>query len=452
MRRPLATVAALALASIAAGGCNEYEMFRVAGFSQEDFSNKADLLFVADGSPSMYLYAGEMAANFDEFVNRLLNPSETDPSRPPLTRAVADYVLSVSNRGSVVDFQIAMTSPDIAVPEEPGDNGSLYRGRGGSGILSRTNPNLIEDFRYKLLCEATCYLGPNGGLPSKEDIGIPGWQCGDPLLTGDIFYEYNDCLCGSRDVWMGNCGSGQEEPLEATLLALCRTLDPNDPSANVQDLLDVCEERSPFERDVHGLTNAAMLREDSTLVVVYVSDEGDGSRRLAQGEPDPQLYLDLYNRFPTRMSWAVVGPNVDRCGGFGATRWEIERLRRLAEVTNGFYDDIEAEPDEDGNCDIVDFAESFRRLGDLLAGLLDSFPLQSVPDVETIRAFVDGRRVPAATEDFDETTGRVTYFDGWSYDPTENSVRFHGDAIPDFGARVRIYYRPLEGMPRTLPF
>jgi hypothetical protein len=44
------------------------------------------------------------------------------------------------------------------------------------------------------------------------------------------------------------------------------------------------------------------------------------------------------------------------------------------------------------------------------------------------------------------------FTEGWAYDPGENAVIFYGNAIPQYGEEVRIYYRPLEGNPRTLPF
>ena len=36
--------------------------------------------------------------------------------------------------------------------------------------------------------------------------------------------------------------------------------------------------------------------------------------------------------------------------------------------------------------------------------------------------------------------------------PAQNAVVFWGEAIPDFNQNVRIFYRPLEGKPRDLPF
>jgi hypothetical protein len=446
MRRTLAALAALTLVA-ATTGCNDYEMFRLAGFAQEDFSNKADLLFVADNSSSMLEESAALAVNFDRFIERLVNPSGLDPARPPLTRAVADYVTQVSNRGAIIDFQIAMTSTDIGE-----DFGRLYDGS-GQALLPRTLDDVPDAFRKHLLCEASCFVGSNGGLPSKNDpeVGLPGWQCGDPLEGDVLFYEYNDCLCGDSDSWRNNCGAGQEEHLEATLLAMCRALDPDDPSPNIQELLEICEDRGPFETATHGGSNAGLIRPDSTFIPVIITDEGDTSRRLPQAEGNPKEYVDLFKRFPTRMSWAVIGPNLTRCNNGNAVSWGVERFERLVDQTDGLYVDIEAEPGEDGTCPPADFDEALTALGDLLAGLLEAFPLQAIPDVSTIRVYVEGKRVDQAPEIFNEE-GLPSFGDGWSYDAAINAVRFHGDAVPDYRERVRIYYRPLEGMPRTLPF
>ena len=96
---------------------------------------------------------------------------------------------------------------------------------------------------------------------------------------------------------------------------------------------------------------------------------------------------------------------------------------------------------------VSNFEESLRRLGDLLNQLDRVFPLRAVPDPDTILAYVDGRRVERA-ESFEDGS----FGDGWSYDPSQNAVVFHGTAIPDFREAVEIYYLPLEGNPRELPF
>ena len=66
----------------------------------------------------------------------------------------------------------------------------------------------------------------------------------------------------------------------------------------------------------------------------------------------------------------------------------------------------------------------------------------------------NGEAVPAALVDeaMLEETGLTEYSDGWSYDPATNAIEFHGTYVPDYNSDVQIYYRPLEGNPRTLPF
>ncbi len=48
--------------------------------------------------------------------------------------------------------------------------------------------------------------------------------------------------------------------------------------------------------------------------------------------------------------------------------------------------------------------------------------------------------------------GDPIFGDGWTYETGENSVYFHGTTVPDYNADVRIYYRPVSDLPRSLPF
>jgi len=76
-----------------------------------------------------------------------------------------------------------------------------------------------------------------------------------------------------------------------------------------------------------------------------------------------------------------------------------------------------------------------------------------VPDVASIEVYVDGDIVERSGLDSgSEEDGTAVYGSGWTYDASENAVSFHGDAVPDYNQDVRIYYRPLGGTPRDLPF
>jgi hypothetical protein len=86
-------------------------------------------------------------------------------------------------------------------------------------------------------------------------------------------------------------------------------------------------------------------------------------------------------------------------------------------------------------------------LGELLVNLQTAFQLQTVPDQSTIQVYVDDEPVDKAQLD-----DNGEFDSGWTYDPSQNAVVFWGKAIPDFNQNVRIFYRPLEGKPRNLPF
>jgi hypothetical protein len=294
-------------------------------------------------------------------------------------------------------------------------------------------------FQANLLCESTCW--------NENDLNLePNFECPEdgsyPPTPDQISLNYLDCLCGGTQAWPGNCGAGTEEPIEAAFLSMCRSVaEPPDECFSVE---------SPLV-DADVLTND-FLREGSTVLFVIVTDEGDGSRRMMTGDEDPTVYQDLLDQFGVPYRFAVIGPNPDICQG-GAFDG-VERLQVLAEETGGFYNVI-AEPGAGSDCQVSDFASHLEDLGDLLNNLLSSFPLQSVPDVSTLIVYVDGVEIPIAQEsDYppEGTEPMEPTCDCWSYDASENSVRFHGNAIPDYGDDVEIFYKPLEGMPRTLPF
>jgi hypothetical protein len=415
--------------ALAASGCNAYEMFRVSGFAQEDYSNDADILFVIDNSSSMQDEASALGVNFDTFIREL---SANSGATNGLADAVDNYIRYMQNRSSVVDFQLAITTTDVGNTDPLRGFGALY---GSTPLLDSRTPDVVTAFNQNLLCEATCFLDITA-LGSD-----PEFQCSDPPPPpGDaLTNQYLDCLCGAES-WQNQCGEGTEEPLEAIFMAMCRASE-NPP--------EECFENVNQFTEAHVGTNAGMLRENSTFIPVIITDEGDTSRRMSQGDGAPDEYERLFAKFNQRMAFAVIGPTPENCNTGGATSWGVERFQYFVDETGGRYFPIAEGSGED--CGVSDFATAMEQLGQLLSQLVDAFVLQSVPDVDTIRVYVDDRRVAAASETL-ESDGSITYSDGWTYASDQNAIRFHGAAVPDYNASVRIYYRPLEGMPRELPF
>jgi hypothetical protein len=408
-------------------GCNNYDLFRVSGFAQESFSNQADVLFIVDNSSSMQDESVALALNFDVFIRNLTEGASG--GQDGLKDAVGNYIAYTQNKESVVDYQLGITSTDVAV-----SYGALY---GDPPLLNRGSPNLVTSFNKNLLCSKAAYL-------KKADVpSDPTYQCVDnPKPANDeISQEYLNCLCGGSS-WENTNTGGNEEELEAIFMAMCRSVD-NPP----EECFDPVDQFT----DADVQSNKGLMRDNSTLIPIIVSDEGDSSRRMNTGDGTPNEYATLFDKFGQRMTFAVIGPTTDVCNSGSATTWGVERFQWFVDDTGGRYFNI-AEPDDQGVCAITDFSVAMEQLGQLLNSLQDTFPLQGVPDVDSIRVFVDNKGVPKAEENVDTAAGTVTYGNGWSYLPDQNSIEFHGDAIPGYDASVRIYYLPLAGMPRDLPF
>lgn len=434
------TASASPVLMLVAAGCTNYDFFNVAGYEQTEFSNKADILFVVDNSSSMADEATALALNFDTFISGL---AQATPATDDLSDAVENYTTYVTERGRVLDFQLGITTTTVDYATsgdtsgmDPGETGRLL---GDPTIITSKSETIADSFTENLLCEATCW----SSSALDED---PGYVCGqDP--EGKISEEYLDCVCGA-DAWKDHCGAGTEEHLEAVLDALCRA------SVSAPDL---CWDAtiSPMDEG-EALSTVGFLREDSTPVVVIVTDEGDTSRRMENGDEDPtDTYMSYFEEFDLPLRIATIGPAYDEdendfsCNSGGATTWGSQRLQIVSNDSGGFYRPIEEL--EAGVCETSNFSQHLNDLGELLNSLLRVFKLQSVPDTDTIRVYVEGEEVFEAASSTD-SSGNITYDDGWAYDPSENAVVFWGQAVPTYNQDVRIYYLPLEGKPRELPF
>lgn len=448
--------------------CNQYEMFNITGFEQATFSNNADILFVLDNSASMSQEASALGQNFNVFINRLASQNGSGDGVSGLGDAVDDFVADVSQRGAFIDYQLAITTTSVDYTGagasdalEPGEAGLLI---GTPTVLRRDNPDIATNFKENLLCDATFWDTQELNDPTNQD---PDYDCDAGAEPEFISVQYLDCLCGTNQ-WQNPSGSGQEEPLEAALLALCRA---------EEEPPEVCytlEDGSPSVFGTNDVgTNDGFLRDDSTVVVVILGDEGDTSRRIATGSANITPYLDAFEAFDRRIKVVTLGPNLipDEdgvgaslpCNNGGSTEWAAQRLYSMAEETNGFYRYLEEKTD--GECALTDFAVHLEKLGDLLNSLETSFELATVPDITSITVYVDGEPIDQSPVLEESPTGiPLKYGAGWAYESADNAVSFWGDpivnpnklddgcCIPDYSSDVRIYYRPLSGNPRELPF
>lgn len=217
----------------------------------------------------------------------------------------------------------------------------------GVGGLLLSPPGDAADARTAILCQATCWS--ESSIPSDPD-----YQCGDPL-GAMVSYEYLDCTCGAGE-WQDRCGGGNEEPLEAALVGMC---------AGAAEPPEVCyDESGAFSEALVGAGNGFPSPERH-LHVVVVSDEGDGSRRISQGDEDPSPYADAFDALSDH--WAFSAMSADwsaedgefPCNAGNATAWGVERYQTLADGSGGIYAPIT----EGSECELADLEAFFDELG-----------------------------------------------------------------------------------------
>jgi len=435
--------------------CNHYEYFNIAGYEQSDFSNKADILFVIDNSPSMKDESVALGRSFSSFINLLTSEDGATESTENLDDAVDAFVSSITQQGKFIDYQLAITTTSVDYTNgpstgiDPGEAGLLI---GDEEVLSKYDSDINLKFRKNLFCNAT-YWTTGAGDPEAIPIGDDSDCDGD---GSEITQAYLSCLCDGTD-WQRNSGAGNEEHLEAALLAMCRAV-PEPPEL----CYDPPNTVGPVFQEGDELTNEGLLRDNSTTVFVIVSDEGDNSTgRVVSNDSDITPYLEAFEEFDRRVRFAVIGPYYDSTEGdgsclAGATSWGVERLQQAARETQGFYNTLTGTPSE--GCAPDDFDGHLEDLGALLNSLETIFQLRSVPDVTTIQVYVNGEEVAESpilnNDDYEASPNTISpiYGDGWSYSSSSNAVVFWGTSVPDYNEDVRIYYRPIGGTPRELPF
>ncbi len=211
---------------------------------------------------------------------------------------------------------------------------------------------------------------------------------------------------------VGTGGSGWEKGLQAAKRALF------DSPAGVGDT-----------------ANAGFLREDADLALIVVSDENDCSDEGNLPHVDQiecydseellvpvvdylHAYLGLKEDTERDVTFsAIVGPpGLQSCDDTVPGRRYLTAAQELRGVTG----DI-CEPD---------FHHAMQQAGLLSSGVRTAFELEAIPDETTLQVWIDHQ---AVDEDADEV-------DGWSYRADDNSVHFHGDAIPPRGSSVKVHY------------
>ena len=322
------------------------------------FSVAADILFVVDNSGSTAQYSAAMIEQMPAFVTAMEN------ARRP------------------VDFNMAFTTTNMnfdggfTLDVDPGEAGRFV-----DMPVTAEDDNSTHGLAQQLGCWASCWNGYD--MPTDNTYtGVAG-DCPFPE-TGEATTQYVDCLCNYEtypdgENWDSNelCGSGNEMPVEASLMAMCQAVD--DPPA-------ICSHvGSPF-RDEWIRTNSDWLRPDTPTHIIFVTDEGDSSEISVDGlygnsEDAADVYLQVFNEFGLDITFSAIGPTLD-CGEDGLCTTECSnvmyppsrtgtmRLKNLADATGGIYRGITVagETGDGGDsCPTANFQSHLRALAEHFA-------------------------------------------------------------------------------------
>ena len=430
----MSRTAALALL-VPLAGCNEYDWFRVTGYVQEGFSNKADIVFVIDNSSSMVEEGAALAENISTFIQAFADDPASIPTNPDLSDDVGRFIDFLQDRAGNVNYQLGVTTT-----ESTAIWGQLL---GRRPVIQKTDANVADQFNENLLCEAACVRR----FPEGIDPDCPG---GSP----ENLRNCADSASGAR-----------EEGIEAVFMAMCRAVEdppaacfdpwyenPTEPGAWLPAPPDDDAVAVDYFTEADVMSNDGWLRPGSVVIPVIISDEGDQSRRLPNRDADLFPYSEYFPLFGHRMSWAVIGANVDGgCNTSGARDWGVNRYRKLVAESSGVFIDISV-PDGRGGCRDADFAAALADIGGLLRAVTSVYPLRATPVPGTIVVKVGADVIDPSEVTFDELLETDVFSDGWSYDALQNAVILHGTAVPDPNEDVRIWYLPGSGTPRELPF
>lgn len=201
---------------------------------------------------------------------------------------------------------------------------------------------------------------------------------------------------------------------------------------------------SSFKAALQSSHNSSFLRPGAYLAVIALSDEDDFSDETRcegcgadHSYSDP--HLDTVASYESFLDQLTGSPSAAmRTWNFSAitvldntclqshlrdapTTIIGQRYIQLANDSNGVLGSV---------CD-TSYASALNLISDQILQLSTQFALTRVPDVATIVVTVNGSTVPEDNNN------------GWSYNSANNSIIFHGTAIPPQGASINVDFQPL---------
>lgn len=180
---------------------------------------------------------------------------------------------------------------------------------------------------------------------------------------------------------------------------------------------------SPYYLSNEG---AGFLREDALLAIMEITNEDDKSA-LGSVEEYAQALDEIKPRFANGdRAWVfnlIATLDTNPTCATNPDRQYTERadiLMNLARASNGQMESI---------CS-SDFTNAVTNIRTRIVQILSDFKLTRVPDLATVRVYMNGALVPRSS------------VNGWDYIADKNLIRFFGTWLPSADSKIRVDFTP----------
>lgn len=194
-----------------------------------------------------------------------------------------------------------------------------------------------------------------------------------------------------------------------------------------------------FKQSLTDPQNAGFIRDDAFLAVIIVSDEDDFSwdgKAYKDGlYDDPAIHpISLYSDFLQNLK--APYPGSPKVAVSAIAIWDEPCRAQLNDTFPGRkiglrYGQLVDQTGGIKGSLCGDFAASLSQISQHIIQLSTKFYLTREPVVESIVITVDGVLINQSSSN------------GWTYDPADMAILFHGASIPPKGANISVHYDPV---------
>ncbi len=171
--------------------------------------------------------------------------------------------------------------------------------------------------------------------------------------------------------------------------------------------------------------NQGFLRQEASLVVIFLSDEDDHSSE------EVTHYIQILNQLKGASAKKSRGWDVHFIGVLEDSL-SCTTMNDYSEVGQRYMEMVNESGGAKESICAADFSTALSRIQSRIVSVLTDFPLDRRPIIESIQVWTNDVKVPQNSEN------------GWVYLADKNAVSFRGSFIPKNGAKIRVDFTPVS--------